>query len=105
MTMSSPRHEPLFDVHPVTGATIEIFFADRTLESFGRNGAGWFWWQRQRGFAPDGPAIGPFPTSYSAYQHALTSLVALAAVFKNGVLDERCFHIASNESLHGSKET
>jgi hypothetical protein len=49
--------------------------------------------------------MGPFPTSHSAYRHALTSLVALAAVFKTGVLNERCFHIASNESLQGSKET
>jgi hypothetical protein len=57
----------MFDIHPVTGASIEIFFADRTLESFGRNGAGWFWWQRQRGFAPDA-AHGPFPTAYSAYR-------------------------------------
>jgi hypothetical protein len=36
------QHKPIFDVHPVTGATIEIFFADRTRESFGKNGAGWF---------------------------------------------------------------
>jgi hypothetical protein len=55
----------------MTGASIEIFFADRTLESFGRNGADWFWWQRQRGFAPNGPAVGPFPTCYSAYRNAL----------------------------------
>ena len=67
------QHASMFDIHPVTGASIEIFFADRTLESFGRNGAGWFWWQRQRGFAPDGPAVGPFPTSYSAYRNALAT--------------------------------
>jgi hypothetical protein len=34
-------------------------------------GAGWFWWPRQRSFAPDGPATGPFATSYAAYRHAL----------------------------------
>ena len=68
------KYEPLFDVHPVTGASIEIFFADRRLESFGRRGAGWFWWPRRRGFAPDGAARGPFPTSYSAYRHALERL-------------------------------
>jgi hypothetical protein len=71
VTISSNRHEPIFDIHPVTGASIEIFFADRTLESFGGGGAGWFWQIRQRGLAPDGPAVGPFPTSYSAYRGAL----------------------------------
>ena len=29
MTMSSNRHEPLFDIHPMTGASIEVFSADR----------------------------------------------------------------------------
>src|SRR5215216_7610046 len=74
------RHEPLFDVHPRTGASIEVFYADRTLETFGKRGAGWFWWPRRRGFAPDGPPTGPFATCYAAYRHALTrqrrSLVA-----------------------------
>jgi hypothetical protein len=69
--MSSNRHEPLFDVHPVTGVSIEVFYTDRTLETFGRCGAGWFWWPRKRGFAPSSPAKGPFPTSYSAYRDAL----------------------------------
>jgi hypothetical protein len=27
--------EPLFDVHPQTGATIGVFYTDRTLETFG----------------------------------------------------------------------
>jgi hypothetical protein len=66
-----PHHEPLYDVHPRTGASIEVFYADRTLETFGKGGAGWFWWSRRRGFAPDGPPTGPFATSYSAYRHAL----------------------------------
>jgi hypothetical protein len=67
------RHEPLYDVHPRTGASIEVFYADRTLETFGKRGAGWFWWPRRRGFSPDGPATGPFPTSYAAYRHAVTA--------------------------------
>ena len=73
MTMSGNRrkHEPLFDIHPVTGASVEVFYADRTLETFGRGGVGWFWWPRRRGFAPDDRATGPFPTSYSAYRNAL----------------------------------
>jgi hypothetical protein len=45
-------HEPLFDVHPQTGASIEVFYADRTLETFGRRGGGWFWWSRRPGLPP-----------------------------------------------------
>jgi hypothetical protein len=63
--------EPLFDVHPRTGVSIEVFYADRTLETFGRGGAGWFWWPRRCGCSPDGPATGPFATRYAAYRHAL----------------------------------
>jgi hypothetical protein len=73
MTMSSHRREPLFDTHPVTGVSLEVFYADR-LATFGRRGAGWYWWSRRRGFSPDGPATGPFATSYSAYRHAMKSL-------------------------------
>jgi hypothetical protein len=65
------RREPLYDINPQTGVSIEVFYADRALESFGRRGAGWFWWARRRGFSPEGPATGPFPTSYAAYRHAL----------------------------------
>jgi len=73
MTRASDRHEPFFDIHPVTGASIEVFYADG-LATFGRGGAGWFWHVRQRGFARDGRATGPFPTSYSAYRDALISV-------------------------------
>jgi hypothetical protein len=65
------RREPLYDINSQTGVSIEVFYADRALESFGRRGAGWFWWARRRGFSPEGPATGPFPTSYAAYRHAL----------------------------------
>jgi hypothetical protein len=64
---------PLFDIHPLTGASIEVFYADRALETFGRRGSGWFWWSRRRGFAPNGPASGPFGTSYAAYRHAMNA--------------------------------
>ncbi len=69
----TPNHrpEPLFDVDPRTGTTIEVFWADRTMETFGRSGAGWFWCSRRRGFSPDRSPIGPFATSYAAYRHAL----------------------------------
>lgn len=69
--MAHPEREAFFDTDPATGASIEVFYADRSLETFSRCGAGWFWCPRRRGFAPTGPAIGPFPTSYSAYRHAL----------------------------------
>jgi hypothetical protein len=47
--------EPLYDVDPQTGASVEIFYADRALAtSFGAR-AGWFWWACQRGFLPGGP--------------------------------------------------
>jgi hypothetical protein len=68
------RHEPIFDVDPLTGVSIEVFYADRRLETFGRGGAGWFWWFRRRGFSPDGPATGPFATSYAAYRHAFVAI-------------------------------
>jgi hypothetical protein len=63
--------EPLYEVHPQTGATIEVFYADRTMETFGRLGRGWFWWSRRRGCSPDGSPTGPFTSSYSAYRHAM----------------------------------
>jgi hypothetical protein len=72
-TNQHARHQPLYDVHPGTGASIEVFYADRTLETFGGGSAGWFWWPRRRGSLPDGSAIGPFATSYAAYRHAMIS--------------------------------
>jgi hypothetical protein len=30
------RHDPLYDTDPETGVSIEVFYADRTLETFGR---------------------------------------------------------------------
>ncbi len=50
MTMSSNRHKPIFDIHPVTGVGIEVFYADRSLETFGKGGSGWFWWFRHAAF-------------------------------------------------------
>ena len=78
MVPTSSAHRPcrdaLFDVHPQSGASIEVFYADRTMETFGGCGAGWFWWSRRRGFSPDGPATGPFATSYAAYRNAIVML-------------------------------
>jgi hypothetical protein len=64
-------HDPLYEIDPQTGTTIEVFYADRELETFGRSGAGWFWWSRRRGYPPDGSPTGPFATSYAAYRHAM----------------------------------
>ena len=72
-----PCREPLFDIHPLTGATIEVFYANRLLETFGRVGAGWFWCSRQRGFSPTATPIGPFATSYAAYRHAMAGACGL----------------------------
>ena len=80
---SNPRREPLFDVHPKTGATIEIFYADRALETFGRCGAGWFWCSRRRGFAPGGPPTGPFATNYAAYRDATINGCSVANTGQN----------------------
>jgi hypothetical protein len=60
-----PAREPLYDINPQTGAWIEVFYADRSLETFGRGGAGWFWWSGRAGFTPVGAVTGPFATSYA----------------------------------------
>jgi hypothetical protein len=67
-----PWREPLYDI--LTGISIEVFYADRTLETFGRGGAGWFWWPGRRGCSSDGQATGPFDTSYAAYRHATKAM-------------------------------
>jgi len=72
--MPSSTVEPLYDVHPNTGAAIEVFYADRRLETFGWCGAGWFWCSRRRGLSTVGRATGPFATSYAAYHDAMTRL-------------------------------
>jgi hypothetical protein len=70
MMSNSAKYAAIFDVNPVTGATFEVFYADDALQTLGLRRAGWFWWSRRRGFSPESPAVGPFPTSYSAYRDA-----------------------------------
>jgi hypothetical protein len=71
-----PAYEPLYDIDPRTGASIEVFYADHILaESFGRRGAGWCWWSCQPGCLPGGPPTGPFATSYAAYRDARTARI------------------------------
>jgi hypothetical protein len=70
---SRPRQEPLYDIDSRTGASIEIFYADAVLaQSFGANGAGWFWWTCQSGCLPNCPPAGPFLTSYAAYRQVFS---------------------------------
>ena len=64
-------HGPLYEINSRTGAWIEVFYADRSLETFGRCGPGWFWWSGRRGCPPDGSPTGPFATGYAAYRHAM----------------------------------
>jgi hypothetical protein len=64
---------PLYDIDPRTGTSIEVFYTDRTLETFGRGGEGWFWWLRRQGCSPEGPATGPFSSRYAAYRHAMVT--------------------------------
>jgi hypothetical protein len=78
MVAQALQHEPLYDIDPRTGISIEVFYTDRTLETFGRVAASWFWWPRRRGLSPNGPATGPFATSYAAYRHAMTAPAPIA---------------------------
>ena len=78
MVTQAPQHEPLYDINPRTGISFEVFYADQRLETFGRVGAGWFWWSRRRWFAPSGSPTGPFATSYAAYRHAMTTPAQIA---------------------------
>jgi len=79
ITKQRAPHEPLYEINPFSRISIEVFYSDHTLETFGRRGAGWFWWHRWRGHSPEGPPTGPFPTSYSAYRHAMIATECSAA--------------------------
>lgn len=64
--------EPLYDIDPQTGATIEIFFADQALaKCFGMRSAGWLYWACEPGCWPPAEPRGPFATKFSAYRAAL----------------------------------
>jgi hypothetical protein len=70
--------EPLYDVDPRTGDTVEIFYADDVLAtSFGTR-PGWHWWSCRRGFLPEGLVTGPFQTSYAAYRDTPGSTKSVA---------------------------
>jgi hypothetical protein len=66
-------YEPLYDLDPQTGASVEIFYADPTVaRSFGTSEAGWYWWSCQSGSLPKGEPRGPFANSYLAYRDVAT---------------------------------
>jgi len=62
--------EPLYEIDPRSGASIEVFFGDRVLAASFRTHSGWFWWTCQPGYLPVVPPNGPFDTSYGAYRDA-----------------------------------
>ena len=73
--------EPLYEISP-TGATIEVFYADRVLaHSFGAPREGWYWWRCQPGSLPVVPPTGPFDTSYGAYRNAVRRVCKPGAAF------------------------
>jgi hypothetical protein len=86
--------EPLYDIDPQSGASVEVFYADRALtNSFGRR-TGWFWWTCQRGFLPGGLPTSPFDTCYAAYRDALgvatrPRLRGSALITRNDLLKHR----------------
>jgi hypothetical protein len=67
-------YEPLYDLDPLTGASIEVFYADRVLANSFETREGWFWWSCQPGCLPGGLPTGPFATSYLAFKSATALL-------------------------------
>ncbi len=65
------RCEPLQSVHPLTGASIEVFYGDRVFVSM--EGEGWFWWTRDPGGIAEWPPHGPFASGSLAYLDAMGS--------------------------------
>ena len=66
------QYEPLYDIDPSTGATIEVFYAEPALaKCFGMCGAGWLWWTCHRGSGRVTQPAGPFGTPYAAYRDAV----------------------------------
>jgi hypothetical protein len=61
-------YEPLYEVDPRTGASVEVFYVSAVVaRSFGTCD-GWYWRTWRGGSFPDTP-VGPFATSYAAYRN------------------------------------
>jgi hypothetical protein len=71
-TKCDPRCEPLYDIDPRTGRTIEVFFADTALaRCLGIRAAGWCHWAcRRECWQPTAPR-GPFASRYATYRDAV----------------------------------
>jgi hypothetical protein len=70
--IQGPVGEPLYDIDPQSGATIEVFYADAALaKCFDIRCAGWLWWSCRQGCLPHTVPTGPFPTRDAAYRDAL----------------------------------
>src|SRR6266404_6104778 len=95
---ANPKHGPLFDVDPRAGISLEVFFADRRLKTFGRCSAGWFWQLRRRLF---GRRAADRPVCYE-----LRSISGRAEYRGNGpILSDplpRKFHFRLLSFVHGS---
>jgi hypothetical protein len=74
-------YEPIYDIDPHTGASLEVFYADAVLARSFSAGCGWFWWTCQPGRLPEGHPSGPYPTSYAAYRGALVGSVGIPTCF------------------------
>jgi hypothetical protein len=67
-----PAECAFYEVDPQSGATIEMFYADRErAQAFGSRGAGWYW--RKCGCSPDVPS-GPFIVCLDTHRDALARL-------------------------------
>lgn len=67
-----PAYEPLYDIDPETGGTVQVFYVGRRLaELSGMRGAGWFWTLGRPGLLRGGAPMGPFTSGYAAYRDAL----------------------------------
>jgi hypothetical protein len=63
-------YEPIYELDPRTGDSIEIFYADDVLAKSLGGRTGWYWWACRVGRLPDLPPKGPFATGYLAYRNA-----------------------------------
>jgi hypothetical protein len=70
-TERRPAYEPLYDIDPHSGASIEIFYCDSMLARSFATREGWFWWTCQPGLLPNVPPVGPFGSSYLAFCDAM----------------------------------
>ena len=67
-------YEPLYDINPLIGDSIEVFYADDELAKSFDAHTGWFWWTCRCGSVPNGPPTGPFATSCGAYRNVAIRL-------------------------------